>query len=261
MERKFGTFDPEFLEPLVFSKPLRRKRRRGLSHITLVGAAILAAALAGLFSFWLGMSWSPRKALRQDDARYSANAHPQKSAPSLASWFAKAHPPEASAPTKSPPGILPTAPTAKFPPAPARSAATAPPHLEPTPTKPSAPLVAAVQPRVATISTSTNPASPPALKPELAVAKPPPVAPSISPWVAQIGATDDQRLADQEWQKVASLMGDQMNGLSEHYEKVDSNGSALLRIQASGFSSKAAAAKFCSDLRALGHACIAKKIN
>jgi hypothetical protein len=94
---------------------------------------------------------------------------------------------------------------------------------------------------------------------------PPPatVAPATAPAASdgalvQIGALASPALADRAWSDVARQMGGAMSGRTRKVEPTSKDGKTFYRAYVGGFADHAAAASFCSALKAKGTFCIVR---
>jgi cell division protein FtsN len=76
--------------------------------------------------------------------------------------------------------------------------------------------------------------------------------------MVQIGAFSSAALADKGWSDVARIIPGQMVGRTKRVETFAKGTETFYRAYVGGFSSKAEAAAFCSDLKAAGHDCLVK---
>ena len=158
-------------------------------------------------------------------------------------------PPAAKAPAPAPVGAKPPAPAAV-------AAKPAPVAVKPAPVaaKP-APVAAkpAAAPPVAPKPAAAAPAAPKATTPK-------PAASGAAAGVAsvQIGAFSSQALADKGWNDAAHIAPGAAAGKGKKVEAIQKGGATLYRTQVTGFSSRAAAQAFCSQLQAAGKSCFVK---
>jgi hypothetical protein len=94
-------------------------------------------------------------------------------------------------------------------------------------------------------------------------AKVPPAEPSAAPLASggalvQIGALSSPALADKAWSDVARQMGGAMTGKTRKVETTSKDGKTFYRAFVGGFADHAAAAGFCSALKAKGTFCIVR---
>jgi hypothetical protein len=76
--------------------------------------------------------------------------------------------------------------------------------------------------------------------------------------VVQIGAFSSAALSDQGYADVSKIMVGQMAGKAKHVMTVDHDGATLFRTWVSGFSTRAQANAFCSELKAHSKPCFVK---
>jgi D-alanyl-D-alanine carboxypeptidase len=98
-------------------------------------------------------------------------------------------------------------------------------------------------------------AEPPRREPERAAAKPAPV----SPWVIQLGATDDEGKARSILDDAKSQGGRTLAGASAFTEKVVRDGATLYRARFSGFDEADEAQEACKALKRNGFSCFATR--
>ena len=146
-----------------------------------------------------------------------------------------------------------------------------PARLPNTPPAPAAPpLPKPIE--VATAPIKSALPSPPPPKPvpttTMATATPAPAAIPVAPAataaaagggaLVQIGAFSSNALADKGWKDIAAAFPSQMAGKAKRVEPLAKDGSTLYRTSITGFSDRASAAAFCSQLKAAGRACFVK---
>jgi outer membrane biosynthesis protein TonB len=137
------------------------------------------------------------------------------------------------------------------------------PVAKPAPLKPAAsssftPDTTAVKPAAKSAAVQVAKAAP-----KKAEANPAPAAKALASGavVVQIGADGSEELARKSWDKAMGLMGAAGHGKGRRIEPVAVGGTTRYRSQVTGFADKAAAASFCSQMKAKGHDCIIKVAN
>jgi outer membrane biosynthesis protein TonB len=142
--------------------------------------------------------------------------------------------------------------------------------LPPAPAAPaSAPVLRAPQPapqpppKPVTVL-APKPAPPPQPLPK-PIVKPPAPKPAPAPAAkaggaaaVQIGAFSSQALADKGWSDAAAIAPGAAAGKGKQVEEIEKDGHTLFRTAVTGFSSREAAAGFCSQLKAAGKSCFVK---
>ncbi|HZH11831.1 MAG TPA: SPOR domain-containing protein [Microvirga sp.] len=97
------------------------------------------------------------------------------------------------------------------------------------------------------------------LKAEAPKAEAPEVKKTVSGWVIQLGATDDEDKAKEMLSSARSRFGKALGKASPYTEKVSSNGGTLYRARFSGFKESGDAEQVCKQLKKGGMACFASR--
>lgn len=276
-----GAYAPQNDAPLAFD-PRRAGARRGPQPVALVVSLfVLAAVVIGGVLLYRHGTRAPGQAPQVVGAPVGDfKAAPlSSSGPSDSSAGLQIYKTEVPPAGETPAAPAFTPPPEQPRPRPVARPAATPPVVE-TPLRPAEPAPSfvaqntahAVTRSVARAAPSPPKAPPPAAKTVVAKVTPPkaqPVAKAPPPETAsatassggslvQIGALSSPALADKAWSDVAKEMGGAMSAKTRKVEPTSKDGKTLYRAYVGGFSDHAAAASFCSALKAKGTFCIVR---
>ncbi|WP_370644935.1 SPOR domain-containing protein [Microvirga sp. ACRRW] len=120
-------------------------------------------------------------------------------------------------------------------------------------------LQAKIEPKTSAQAPQAEPVKVASLQAEVPKVEAPEVKKTVSGWVIQLGATDDEDKAKDMLSTARSRFGKVLTKASPYTEKVSSNGGTLYRARFSGFKESGDAEQACKQLKKGGVACFASR--